>query len=286
MLQPGHYYGDLTKRKEISGLMLSEVFYPRGHCTPRHTHERAYFSLVLQGLGDIASNSTQPLCQLAPLMFHSPGALHMGQVRHTGGRSFFIEIKPRLLAYANDHVRLKAGSIAFWGGAANSLAAKLYREFRRMDEASSLAVEGLGFALLAECARASEKMIHKNAPSWLSEAREVVREHFTEKLSLIEIAQTVGIHPVHLATQFRRFYHCTVGDYARRLKVEAACKELIASDRSLADLAVTLGFAHQAHFTHVFREYKGVTPSSYRKQCLQHNAKQNLKAVKDRVEKT
>ena len=48
-LSPGHFYGRLSKGHEISGLGLAEIVHPPKHKTLEHVHERAYFSLTLQG---------------------------------------------------------------------------------------------------------------------------------------------------------------------------------------------------------------------------------------------
>lgn len=265
VLKPGNYYGEFAKRRHVSSLTLTEVVYPQGHRTPRHTHERAYFSLALQGMNDIIRDTGRQTCQPSTVMFHPAGVLHAEQVRRAKSRSFFVEIEPSLLERVGDHLKLRSGSVAFNGGLAIKAAARLYREFRRMDEVAHLAIEGLVLEMLAECARNAARVTNRKMPRWLSQAREIIHEHPTEGLSLSVVAHLVGVHPVYLATEFRRFYGCTVGDYARRLRVEAARRELLASDRPLAEIAAHLGFAHQAHFTRAFKEYAGLTPSEYRR---------------------
>jgi AraC family transcriptional regulator len=78
------------------------------------------------------------------------------------------------------------------------------------------------------------------------------------------IGKLVGVHPVHLAGAFRKQYHCTIGDYRRRLRVEFACREICKPDASLAQIAFAAGFANQAHFSRVFKRLTGATPGEYR----------------------
>jgi AraC-like DNA-binding protein len=52
-------------------------------------------------------------------------------------------------------------------------------------------------------------------------------------LSLSFIAQSVGVHPVHLAHSFRRYYRCSVGEYVRRLRIGFACRQLSKTDTPL-----------------------------------------------------
>ena len=266
VLKAGRYYGELERRQNVCGVILTEVLYPTGHRTPRHIHERAYFSWVLQGLNDVIRSTTRSSYEPSPLMFHPPGALHAEQIRQAKSRSFFIEIESRLLDRVGEQLKLRSGSLALRDGAANKLAARLYREFQRMDEESPLAIEGLVLELMALCSRDAARSHTRKTPRWLSQARDVIHQHSIEKLTLAEIARLADVHPVHLATEFRRFYHCTVGDYTRRLRVEAARRELSGRQKSIAEIAANLGFANQAHFTRTFKEYTGVTPSKFRKQ--------------------
>jgi len=75
----------------------------------------------------------------------------------------------------------------------------------------------------------------------------------------------VGIHPVHLAREFRRHYQCTIGEYVRRLKVEYACLQISVSEASLHQIALAAGFFDQSHFARTFKQIMGVTPGNYRR---------------------
>lgn len=51
----------------------------------------------------------------------------------------------------------------------------------------------------------------------------------------------------------------------RREKLERARNALSASDTKIGDVATRFGFHDHAHFTRIFRETYGVTPSAWRK---------------------
>jgi AraC family transcriptional regulator len=85
-------------------------------------------------------------------------------------------------------------------------------------------------------------------------------------VGLAEIAAEVGVHPVHLASTFRRYFHHTMGDYQRQLRVEFACRQLASGCASLGEIALAAGFADQSHFVRVFKRHLGITPGAYRKQ--------------------
>ena len=43
-----------------------------------------------------------------------------------------------------------------------------------------------------------------------------------------------------------------------------ACRELVFTEKALAEVAVESGFADQSHFNHEFRRQMGRTPRGYR----------------------
>jgi AraC-like DNA-binding protein len=79
---------------------------------------------------------------------------------------------------------------------------KLYKEFRERDEASALAIEGLALEMLAEVSRRQVRVSDRTPPRWLAQALELLREQFSEHLTITYLATSVGVHPVHLAREF------------------------------------------------------------------------------------
>jgi AraC family transcriptional regulator len=93
----------------------------------------------------------------------------------------------------------------------------------------------------------------------------MIVEHFSETLTLTQIAQVVGVHPVYLATAFRKKFGLTIGEFVRKLRIEHACDELIKGDLPLAAIALDAGFVDQSHFSKVFKLQVGTTPANYRR---------------------
>jgi len=143
------------------------------------------------------------------------------------------------------------------------MGSRLYREFLTGDPASRLIIEGLLFEITGEFFRTACRR-ETQSPRWLGRAVEMIQDNFPRRLTLADIADEVGVHPVHLAQSFRRFHGCTIGDYVRRIRIEYACQELVRSDTSLVDLASAAGFADRSHFIRTFKRATGVLPSQYR----------------------
>ncbi|MDQ3918885.1 MAG: AraC family transcriptional regulator [Acidobacteriota bacterium] len=118
--------------------------------------------------------------------------------------------------------------------------------------------------MLAETSRETLQMKEGARPRWLSRAREILQERFSERVTLTRLAADVGVHPAYLAVAFRRHHQCGIGEYLRRLRVEFACRELSGTDAPLAEIALDAGFSHQSHFSRTFKRHTGLTPAQYR----------------------
>lgn len=264
-LPPGRYYGDTLRNHEVAGFGLTETIYPP-HCElPRHSHELPYFGLILRGTYTENYGEKTRLCQPSMLVYHPADEVHSQHFHQAEGRLFRIEVCQRSIERLNECVTVQNKSVDFRGHVACRLAARLYCEFRRMDELSPLVIEGLALEMLGEALRASSSAARPpQPPRWLKQARELIHAHSRERLALPQVAQAVGVHPVYLAREFRRHYHSTVGEYIRQLRIEAACREMSRPDTSLAEVAVACGFHDQSHFSKIFKRVMRTTPAEYR----------------------
>ena len=259
----GHYYGTSSPVHRVSGLRLSERTYAAHFKTPRHSHPEAYFCLILDGISTQSFGSKSRVREPLTTTFYPPNELQSEAFGGGGGRIFNIEVDSRWLHHFREHSVIGDESKGFQGGAVGWLMSKLYHEFRRLDQASALMIEGLTFEIIGEASRRSAP--HRSHTSlWLSQARDILHDQFSSNLTLAGIAKMVAVHPVYLATSFRKKYHCTMGEYRQRLRIEFACRELAKSEYSLAQIAMAAGFANQAHFSKTFKRLTGMTPASYR----------------------
>jgi AraC family transcriptional regulator len=150
------------------------------------------------------------------------------------------------------------------GGYLLQLGARLHREVWREDRLAALCIESLALELIAEISRTGAPGPER--PRWLDRALEYVQAHFRGIFTLAQMAEAAEVHPVHLARGFRRQQGMTVGDYVRSLRIDWACRELVATDRPIVDIAVDAGFCDHSHMTRVFRRHTGLTPSEFRAQ--------------------
>ena len=101
-------------------------------------------------------------------------------------------------------------------------------------------------------------------PLWLCHVRSAIDDGVGWP-SVAYLAAVGGVHRVHLAKQFRRFFGCAVSDYVRRRSVQRAAQLMLGSRASLSKIAHASGFSDQPHLCRSFRNETGITPSVFRR---------------------
>jgi AraC-like DNA-binding protein/ligand-binding sensor protein len=95
-------------------------------------------------------------------------------------------------------------------------------------------------------------------------ATRAMRRRLGEKIGLEEIAAEVNLSPAYLSRIFKEETGTSFSSYLAGLRVERAKYLLRNTDDTLLSIALDVGFSDQSHFSRVFRERVGQTPSRYR----------------------
>jgi AraC family transcriptional regulator len=253
------FYGARLGSREVADFLLTEMAYEPATYIPEHSHSHAYFCLVRRGRFSERCGNKVRSCPSSTLIFHSLSEEHSNRFDDVGGSCLNIQLKPTWLQRWQEADLLPRGTAYFPSGTLSQLAVRLYREFCSSDKSSAVLIEGLVLELIGETCRHNDRA-GTHPPRWAEQARTVIHDTFSDSLSVSTIAELVGVHPVHLARIFRRHYQCSVGEYIRRVRVEAAMRELSATNTSVATIAAHTGFSDQSHFCKTFKRLTGQTP--------------------------
>lgn len=96
-----------------------------------------------------------------------------------------------------------------------------------------------------------------------------IEEHYSQPIAMADLAEMAGLSSTHFNRRFRELLRVTPSQYLRSVRVQAAQGLLATSSRTLAEIAVDVGFADQSHLTRRFREVTGMTPAAWRKRFVQ-----------------
>ena len=256
--------GNVIRRRDIAGVSITEAVYDKGVSLGRHCHAHAYLTLVLEGAYNEKHSDREFTWNEGDLHLLPAGERHENQFP-TPVRCLRLKFESRAVdRLGGEFEGLLSEPRKLTGPLAGWLAKRVLDEFRSSDDVASLAMEGVVLELLAECGRSSEQESSSSAPAWLRRVREVLDESYLSSPSLTDLANVGGVHPVHLSREFRRRYQVTIGEYARKRRIDRASELLSNSDLSLSEIAQTCGFSDQSHFCALFKRYSGMTPAKFR----------------------
>lgn len=94
----------------------------------------------------------------------------------------------------------------------------------------------------------------------------IVEEHYSEKLSIKEMAEACGFSQSH----FMKFFKNTIGlpftAYLNDYRLTMASRLLLSSEDSILTIAGDTGFDNLSYFNRVFKQRFGMTPREFRRQ--------------------
>ena len=99
---------------------------------------------------------------------------------------------------------------------------------------------------------------------YITEIMDWIRMHYTENLSVTQVALKFNYHPGYLSSAFKKYTGVSLLDFITRTKIDAAKELLLSSNEPIKQIAAQLGFTDDKYFMKVFKRSEGTTPSQYR----------------------
>ncbi|THB63541.1 MAG: AraC family transcriptional regulator [Desulfovibrio sp.] len=96
----------------------------------------------------------------------------------------------------------------------------------------------------------------------MQRAREFLSQDLAAKISLKEAAEVAGLSSYHFLRKFKAGFGLSPHQFRTQQRVERA-RSLLKAGLPIARVAQDMGFTDQAHFTHAFRKFTGVTPKRF-----------------------
>lgn len=99
----------------------------------------------------------------------------------------------------------------------------------------------------------------------IEKAMAYLRDNFSNRIRIEDIAKTVFLSPGYFATVFKNQTGCNPTEYIRKIRISQACDMLAGSDKSVSEIIYDVGYRDAKFFYQIFRRYTGMTPGEYRK---------------------
>lgn len=162
--------------------------------------------------------------------------------------------------------------LRYSGRAAEALRAGL-QELTQTTDADRL---GLLFRLLARMASAPDKertllstpafalpegSEHQQA---MAEAVRYLLANFRDEIRLEEVLKLTRMSKPTFSRQFKKHSGKTFCDFVSQIRLQTACRELIETNRSILEIALSSGFSQVSFFNRIFRRTYRCSPTQFR----------------------
>jgi hypothetical protein len=131
-----------------------------------------------------------------------------------------------------------------------------------------------------------EKMLHdvyikflKNKkgkpPSWVKELKDLIQDQLDAQftIDLRKLSEEINLNSAYVSREFpRHFDNQNFGEYIRNARIQKAIELFGIEEYTLTEVAYLTGFSDQSHFSRVFKQLIGQSPSIYRKKLLKGKA--------------
>jgi len=151
------------------------------------------------------------------------------------------------------------------------MAAAWRRELVERGAGGRLYAEGLGSALTVHVFRAYGDGLSRSPPVIgglgalrLRRVVDYIEAHLADDISLRDLAAQAGLSTHHFGEAFKASTETSPHRYLVERRILRAKELLLGAEQSIAEIAISVGFASHSHFTDNFRKLTGTTPSRFR----------------------
>lgn len=258
---------------EIPGLVLGAARFS-DFDFDRHFHLDFHIGLVTEGVQRQCCRSKSLLLAPGCISIMPPGEIHDGAKEGTQPYTLkTFRLSPELLAQFTEDTERKRGEVEFGGTLLerSAMAVRLLRlhdAMRSKPTPTALAVQSEWLTLLHFLLSEACGVVPRETSAALSRIQvQRVRDYCTvrlgEKITLDELAAVCGVGRFHFLRQFKQAIGMTPHAWLLRLRLEQACVLLAHGSSTIAEVAHSVGFYDQSHFSRAFRQAFGVAPSHY-----------------------
>ncbi|MEQ9297277.1 MAG: AraC family transcriptional regulator [Cyclobacteriaceae bacterium] len=261
-LEKGEYLAPNYQTSVFGDLLVSVTQYQAEVPTGKwHAHQNPMFSFVLYG-GNIECRNSKTIERAAgSLNFYHAFEPHQNLYKSFPSKHISVEVESDfMLRHGLEECDLLIDEEA--GGNSSFGFIKILKEATINDLDTSSSIESLFLDLIG--AKRFENRF-RSSPRWVNDLRDLLNDIWNTNVSLQQLSEVVGVHPITISKNFRKYFHYTLGEYMRRLKIMRALELMHFHEIPLTEVALRCGFSDQSHFIRVFKNMTGFGPMEYRR---------------------
>lgn len=271
MLPQASDRSDFFRADDIGALECLDASYAQ-RVFPPHFHEEYVVNTLTLGAQSYRHRGGTHRAGVGALVLINPGEVHTGETADARGwayRGFYpsADFLQRLAAdisgdararpYFRDTVVLDA-----------PLAAGMDQLHRLLRDSQDRLLRESALQRMFGAVLQRHMQVHDQtqaaAPRAVELARQMLADAISDNLSLQALAAAAQLSPWQLCRQFRQHFGLPPVAWRNQLRVNRA-RQLLAQGQAPGSVALSLGFADQAHLTRAFRHTVGLAPAAYQR---------------------
>lgn len=95
-----------------------------------------------------------------------------------------------------------------------------------------------------------------------------IEAHYKESISLDEVISHLNINKSYFCTLFKKETGVTFTNYVNQIRIEKSKRQLLNDNRSVLEIALSVGFTNQNYYAMTFKKHTEMTPMEFRKKAF------------------
>lgn len=267
-------------------IYLQEIWRNKDGCVLLHWHNEMQFVIVKTGTVQYRVNQKDYILTPGQVLFISSNCLHTAKAIGDEYASYIcIDIHPRFFGeyhcrisqkYLSPFLASKALSAILisgtelWQQKATSLLLKLVRIYEEKSFLYELRLQQLCLELLGLLLESHRNNIEQPDATTIAEQERLrvilsyIHEHFTEHITLTDIAAAANISQGECCRFFKRMLQITPMSYLNQFRIVQSASLLSSTSKSIAEISQQVGFCSSSYFTEKFKRMMNCKPMEYR----------------------
>lgn len=145
------------------------------------------------------------------------------------------------------------------------------RKYTELKYGRELRLQGLLIMFLSELIEEAGKnvIISSNYKEiYIKKSLQFVETNYSSKISIAEMAKSVGLNKNYFSTFFRENIGVTPQQYIIKYRINKACELMSNQGLTIGDISRSVGYDDALGFSKIFKREKGISPWKYRQQVL------------------
>lgn len=223
------------------------------------------------GKGELNLNGTEYTIEKGQGMLLFPNEPHEYHAAHNKWEVDWVIFRGRQIEPFVRNILKAEHSGVYYITSSNILSdkiAELYKTASSANNTKNLICSSLVYTILTDILRFSSLTQNTSIVNKFNRIEPVlnyINEHYTEQLSLGELAEFTNLTPQYLCSTFKKYTSQTLSEYINMIRIRKS-KELLLYDRNMQikEIARVVGFNDVSYFCSVFKKIEHISPTEFR----------------------